>query len=278
MTRSFFLILIFFSLMPTAAIGRSEEQVSKQKTTDGIIPFFDRNACLWTVSVDEDIPSLSKTLTREGTHFCRSASRNEVPKLHKPTFAFKKPLLQDTPIHEPGTSKGPGSVTHTPIRKEIIKREFKDVWRPSCDASWDSTCGGDARLDAPPSWKICRYSIVVDSISHGEWRLNYANKKQISVHLHSWGSRAPFDRWSGWVILRMSELTLVPEITSDEDWVSSGCTLANGGGSLGSPGTEELRCVPTGPNMGVQLCRDYIYEGGQRKYSAPYQCGVCITN
>ena len=105
---------------------------------------------------------------------------------HKPVKEYVlRELAKPQPFSGDAISNDDLPKTATPVRQW----DLTDPWSGWCEAAWDQTCSGDEQWVPPDGWEICRYNLVVDSISKGEWRINSAEKRRISVHLNSWGSR-----------------------------------------------------------------------------------------
>jgi hypothetical protein len=159
--------------------------------------------------------------------------------------------------------------------------DLKDPWSAWCDANWTQTCEGFESWSPPDGWDICKFNVVEESKSHGEWAVVFADPKTVRVHLKSWGSHAFFDQWGGWVRVRLSSAQLIPSSATPEQRKPLNCSYNNGGGSAGQGMSEYLFCAayPTNPNgsFGIQMCADYIFENGEKKYTkGPYPCGVCF--
>lgn len=159
--------------------------------------------------------------------------------------------------------------------------DLKDAWSAWCDANWDQTCEGFETWNPPANWDICRFNVVEESKAHGEWAVVAADAKKVTVRLKSWGSHAFFDRWGGWVRVKLQTVQLVPSSATPEQRQTLACSYGNGGGSGGQGLSEYLFCAadPTDPSgsFGIQMCADYVYENGVKKYiRGPYACGVCF--
>lgn len=159
--------------------------------------------------------------------------------------------------------------------------DLKDPWSAWCEANWTQTCDGFESWSPPSGWDICKFNVVEESKAHGEWAVVFADPKTVRVHLNSWGSRAFFDRWGGWVRVRLASAQLIPSSATAEQRKPLNCAYNNGGGSAGQGMSEYLFCAadPTNPDssFGIQMCADYIFENGQKKYTrGPYPCGVCF--
>lgn len=159
--------------------------------------------------------------------------------------------------------------------------DVKDAWSAWCESNWDQSCEGFETWNPPNNWDICRFNVVEESKSHGEWGVVAADPKKITVRLKSWGSHAFFDRWGGWVRVKLQTAQLIPSSATQEQRKTLGCAYNNGGGSAGQGLSEFLFCAadPTDSNgsFGIQMCADYIYENGIKKFvRGPYPCGVCF--
>jgi len=161
--------------------------------------------------------------------------------------------------------------------------DLRDVWKVWCESAWDETCEGVEVWNPPATWDICRFNLVEESKSRGQWGVVNADKTKITVRLKSWGTGAFFDRKSGWVRVRLDTVQLIASSATEEQRKTIGCSYNNGGGTAGQGLSEMLFCAsdPTDPSgrMGIQMCADYIYDNGVKKYTyGPYACGVCFTN
>lgn len=165
-------------------------------------------------------------------------------------------------------------------------RDIRDVWSVWCEASWDGRCEGTETWIPPNNWDICRFSIAEESKTHGEWAVVEANAKKIRVHVKSHGSGAFFDKWGGYVRVKLVHAQLIPTAMTPEERVSMNCNYNNGIAGAGGTGaglTEYALCLPnpkdTSFKSGIQMCADYIYENGVKKYTrGPYPCGVCFLD
>ena len=158
--------------------------------------------------------------------------------------------------------------------------DLRDPWRAWCSSDWDQRCEGFEEWNPPNGWDICRFNVVEETKNHGEWAVVAADAKKVRVHLKSWGSRFPLDRWGGSVAVRLATVQLISASATPEQRSTLGCSYSNGGGRGSQGMSEVLFCAadPADPNgsVGVQMCADYIFENGQKKYiRGPYPCGIC---
>lgn len=68
--------------------------------------------------------------------------------------------------------------------------DVKDAWSAWCESNWDQSCEGFQTWNPPNNWDICRFNVMEEGKSHGEWGVVAADPKKITVRLKSWGSHA----------------------------------------------------------------------------------------
>jgi hypothetical protein len=162
----------------------------------------------------------------------------------------------------------------TPIAQTWVAT---DVWKVWCDADWNERCEGREYYKPEDGWDICEYKFTEESKSHGEWHVIDASSTRVGVYLRSAGSHFPFDRWGGWVRVRLSYVKFITAGATKEQRDLAKCKLTNAGG--GGQGGTDLWCIADwrdlGGHMGVQICAEWIIEDGKKKYTSTLPCGVC---
>jgi len=239
-----------------------------------------------TIAISIHFPVLAQAPGERGDRTVGPTSSTRVIKekeqqIANPRFnqALQRELVQTRPF-----SKGIESFLKDNDLKTVAPVpvwDLQDTWSAWCAAEWNERCDGFQEWSPPAGWDICRYNVVEESKAHGEWQIVVSNERMVRVHLKSWGSQAFFDRWGGWVRVKMVTAQLIPTSSTPEQRAPLNCSYANGSGGAGQGMTEYLFCAAdpfsTDSAFGVQMCADYTFENGQKKIvRGPYACGVCF--
>lgn len=258
-------IVVAFTLAAMATVVTAQERTptTRQQSTEDARP---------KGQAREVQPQVSKRIV---------SMQNESTKL-----ALKDKNIEKTSSHFPPVVTEDGITTsgwcdydqpHPCVR--VV--DLVDVVTVGCDAKWNETCSGTYNYAPPDGWEICRYKAVETSRNKGgRWGLSGASSKNISIKLESWGSGNFLDQWGGWVWVNLQAVRYFESEADEHQRKLLNCDYSNAGGGATAPFVEEAFCAANpkdpGSSIGVQMCINFVYEDGKKKYtSAPYPCGVC---